>query len=134
MAGAAKLVACSDAVVCDQTSSESRCGIADAEGIMSAASNGEVCSASAYAIAPTTGASQSVDAADPRIRADDGSSGKLSSKLLLVVTLRALGRRLVWALHESRYRRAAIVLRECAHVLPPRSCGDKPPSADWGRR
>ena len=65
-----------------------------------------------------------VDAVQPRAHAIEGISGKLASKQLLIGTLSAFGRRLLWAVQESRRRRAAIIVRKYAHLVPPRSGGD----------
>jgi hypothetical protein len=65
-----------------------------------------------------------VDVLQPRTRADEGSSEKLAGKPLLIGTLRACGRRLIWAVQEWRRRQAAILVREYAHLVPPRSGGD----------
>jgi hypothetical protein len=64
-----------------------------------------------------------VDAVQPCTR-DEGSSGTLVGNPLLIAMLRAFGRRLLWAVQESRRRRAAIVVQKYAHLVPPRSGGD----------
>jgi hypothetical protein len=72
-----------------------------------------------------------VDAVQPRTRVVEDRSGESAGKRLLTGTLRACGRRLLWAAQElwcrreeSWRRRAAIVVRKYAHLVPPRSGGD----------
>ena len=65
-----------------------------------------------------------VDAAQSRPRAPEGRSEELADKLLLIGTLRSFGHRLLWAVQESQRRRAAIIVREYAHFVSPRSGRD----------
>lgn len=65
-----------------------------------------------------------VDAVQPHTHEVERSSGELAGKSLLIGTLRAFGCRLLWAVQESRRRRAAIIVRKYAHLVPPRSGGD----------
>ncbi len=65
-----------------------------------------------------------VEAVQSRTRAPEGRSGELADKPLLIGTLRSFGRRLLWAVQESRRRRAAIIVREYAYLVPPRGGGD----------
>ncbi len=73
-----------------------------------------------------------VDAVQPRTCVVEDRSGELAGKPLVTGTLRACGRRLLWAVQElwrrreeSWRRRAAIVVRKFAHLVPPRSGGDR---------
>jgi hypothetical protein len=65
-----------------------------------------------------------VDAVYPRVCADEGSAGTLEGKPVLLATLRAFARRLLWTMHESRRRRAAIFLGEYAHLFQPHAGED----------
>jgi hypothetical protein len=66
-----------------------------------------------------------VDAVQPRTPAAEGSPGELAGKPLRIGKLRAFGRRLLRAVQESRRRRAAIIVRQYAHLVPPRCGGDR---------
>jgi hypothetical protein len=66
-----------------------------------------------------------VNPVQPRTYADESNSGLSAGKPLLVLaTLRAFGRRLLWAVQGSRRRRGAIVVRQYTHLFPRRSGGD----------
>lgn len=65
------------------------------------------------------GVSQMVDAVQPRRLAIEGISGEMTGSPSPIATLRAFARRLLLAMQESQRPRAAIVVRESAHLVPP---------------